>query len=76
MPGAGRGHCVALAYSLNGGNAQEKVANWKSAIDGGYILEWDPMLKVAAETVCEESAAFHEVWCYAKQLNRLEELSY
>ena len=73
MPGGGRGNIVDVAISLNEGAATD---TWKAWIRGGYVIESSANLLAAAEKICEHQGKFSDLWCFALEHGRIEQLEY
>ncbi len=76
MPGGNRGNIVDLAISLNESHSTEAVEAWRCWIKNGYTVEVSANLKAAAESICEHRDKLLELWEYAAEHGRIEQLEY
>lgn len=76
MPGGNRGNIVDVAISLNESSSKKAVKTWKCWIKGGYVIEASANLKAAAESICHHPGKLKELWEYAQDHGRIEQLEY
>ena len=76
MPGGNRGNIVDVAISLNESSSDQAMENWKCWIKGGYVVEASSNLKAAAESICKHKNKLQEIWNYALEHGRLDQVEY